>query len=59
MTVVSLKKAKQQRAEHKTLCGAGFHKWERLDEQRFDVKLGKLVTAERCRRCGERRVRSL
>ena len=54
--VVSLKKVKQKRAEGKTLCTSGFHKWETLAERRFDVKQGKLVTAERCKRCGEQRI---
>ncbi len=55
--VVSLKKVKQKRAEGKTLCGSGFHKWETLAESRFDVKQGKLVSSERCKRCGEQRVK--
>jgi len=55
--VVSLKKVKQKRAEGKTLCGSGFHKWETLTERRFDVKQGKLVSSERCQRCGEQRVK--
>jgi hypothetical protein len=28
-----------------------------LNARRFDVKVGKLVTAERCTRCGEERIR--
>jgi hypothetical protein len=55
--VINLRKAKQQRAERKTLCTSGFHKWEALSERRFDVKRGKLVSAERCTRCGEERVK--
>jgi hypothetical protein len=55
--VVSLKKVKQKRAEGKTLCSSGFHKWETLAERRFDVKQGKLVSSERCKRCGEQRVK--
>jgi hypothetical protein len=55
--VVSLKKVKQKRAEGKTLCGSGFHKWETLAERQFDVKQGKLVSSERCKRCGEQRVK--
>jgi hypothetical protein len=53
--VVNLKKAKQRRAEGKTLCGSGFHKWHLLTQQRFDVKQGKLVSTQRCQRCGEQR----
>lgn len=36
----------------KGLCRSGFHKWEVLSTQQFDVKKGKLVTAYRCTRCG-------
>jgi hypothetical protein len=50
--IINLRKAKQKRAEGKTLCSSGFHKWETLAERRFDVKEGKLVSAERCKRCG-------
>jgi hypothetical protein len=53
--VINLRKAKQKRAEGKTLCTSGFHKWEVVSKQRFDVKQGKLVTLERCTRCGEER----
>jgi hypothetical protein len=55
--VVSLKKVKQKRAEGKTLCRSGFHKWETQSARRFDVKQGKLVSTDRCTRCGEERVR--
>jgi len=57
--IINLKKAKQKRAEGKTLCTSGFHKWEVMSAKRFDVKQGKLVTAERCTRCGEERTRGL
>jgi hypothetical protein len=55
--VINLKKAKQKRAEGKTLCVSGFHKWQVVVERRFDVKSGKLVSMERCKRCAEERVR--
>ena len=35
------------------------HKWQVLTDRRFDVKQGKLLTAEHCRRCGEQRTRLL
>ena len=54
--VISLRKVKQKRAEGKTLCGSGFHKWEDLG-RRFDVKAGKLVCAQRCARCGAERAK--
>jgi hypothetical protein len=41
----------QTRAHGVTLCRSGFHKWKPLTEARFDVKHGKLLTAERCTRC--------
>jgi hypothetical protein len=53
--VVNLRKVKQKLAEGKTLCSSGFHKWEALAERRFDVKQGRLVSAERCKRCGAER----
>jgi hypothetical protein len=55
--VIHLKKVKRQRAEGKTLCSSGFHKWEVLSGRRFDVKQGRLVSTERCARCGEERTR--
>lgn len=42
----------------KTLCRSNFHKWEVLKENRFDVKQGRLVTVERCSRCGEIQVKA-
>lgn len=56
--VIQLKKFKRQRAEGKTLCASGFHKWELLAGRRFDVKQGRLVSTERCLRCGEERTRA-
>ena len=55
--IISLKKVKQKRAEGKTLCTSGFHKWRVVTAQRFDVKSGKLVSTERCDRCSEERVK--
>jgi hypothetical protein len=55
--VINLKKAKQQRAEGKTLCSSGFHKWQVQSGRRFDVKQGRLVSTERCSRCGEERTK--
>lgn len=45
-----------ERARGLTLCRSGFHKWAIETNARFDVKLGRLVTVERCSRCGEERV---
>ncbi len=55
--VVQLRKVKRKRAEQKSLCDAGFHKWTVVKGGRFDVKTGKLVTAERCNRCDKERTR--
>jgi hypothetical protein len=40
------------RGKQRTLCKSGFHKWEVVTENRFDVKAGRLVTQYRCVRCG-------
>jgi len=40
----------------RTLCKSGFHKWEILKEQQFDVKQGKLVSVYVCKRCGKKKV---
>ena len=37
------------------LCRRGFHKWQVVNERVFDVKAGKLVTHQRCARCGDTR----
>lgn len=36
-----------------TLCRNGFHQWEVLKEQQFDVKQGRLITVSRCKRCAK------
>lgn len=46
-----------EKSEGRTLCTSGFHKWKLASEGRFDVKRGKLVTVERCERCGKLRTR--
>jgi len=50
--VVQFKKKKAS-AKHKgkTMCKRGFHKWQVVKEQAFDVKQGKLVTVYKCERC--------
>jgi len=54
--VIKLSKVKQKRAEVKTLCSHGFHKWSVVKGARFDVRQGKLITTERCERCGKERI---
>lgn len=46
------KARRSRKARNKTLCKSGFHKWETDKAGQFDVKQGKLVTRERCARCG-------
>lgn len=43
------------KAEGRTLCRRGFHKWSVDGSTRFDVKAGRLVTVVRCQRCGATR----
>jgi len=56
--VIQLRKVRKKRADQKSLCDAGFHKWVVQKGVRFDVKEGKLLTSERCERCGKGRTRS-
>ena len=57
--VIKLRTVRQARAKGKTLCGHGFHKWTLVTGKRFDVRQGKLMTVERCKRCNEERTRLL
>jgi hypothetical protein len=41
-----------RRAQGKTLCTSGFHKWQVAQKKQFDVRRGKLVTLHKCERCG-------
>ena len=41
-----------QKHQGKSLCRDGFHKWELVGDQVFDVKQGKLVSKWVCKRCG-------
>ena len=47
----------QAHAKNITLCSSGFHKWQIAKQGRFEVKQGKLLTAEHCIRCNATRVR--
>lgn len=49
----------RKKAEGKTLCRSGFHKWKVVTEKKFDVKRGKLVTLLRCERCGKEQTKLL
>ncbi|MDH5735646.1 MAG: hypothetical protein OEY87_05930 [Gammaproteobacteria bacterium] len=46
------KKKPSDKNKGHTLCKRGFHKWEIVNDQLFDVKQGKLVTVYQCKRCG-------
>ena len=54
-TIINLKQFKKQQLRKKnkakTLCNNGFHQWEIIDENQFDVKKGQLVTTLQCRHC--------
>lgn len=50
--------SRQKQAEGKVLCDRGFHKWSVDKARQFDVKSGRLVTTERCKRCGATRTRA-
>lgn len=52
------KRSNKERAHGRTLCNSGFHKWAIDQKKQFDVKQGKLVTVERCSRCGMTRVKA-
>lgn len=60
--IVRLDKKRAERrsakARGKTLCGSGFHRWRPVNERRFDVKQGRLVTLYRCERCGAETTRA-
>ena len=47
----------KQKAQGKTLCKNGFHKWEVWQQKQFDVNSGKLVTVMQCKRCGKKETR--
>jgi len=40
-----------------TLCRTGHHRWATDKTTRFDVERGRLVTVQRCERCGATRTR--
>jgi len=49
--------AAKSRAQGVTLCKRGFHKWADEAKKQFDVKQGKLVSIQRCTRCGRQKTR--
>ena len=51
------KKKSNERTKRRILCDNNHHKWVVVKSTEFDVKTGKLVTVEKCSRCGETRSR--
>ena len=50
--VVQFKKQSiSEKHKGNTLCRSGFHKWQIVKENRFDVKQGKLLSVYQCKRC--------
>ena len=49
------KKAKLAKVSRSSLCANGHHRWVVEKKTQFDVKQGKLVTTERCSKCGKTR----
>ncbi|MCU7938784.1 MAG: hypothetical protein KZQ64_12175 [gamma proteobacterium symbiont of Bathyaustriella thionipta] len=56
-TIINLKQFKKQQLKKKnkarTLCNSGFHQWEIIDKNQFDVKKGQLITTYRCKQCNK------
>ena len=46
-------KALKAKASGTTLCKRGFHKWQDNPRKQFDVKQGRLISIQRCTRCGK------
>ena len=51
------KQRRKQTARGKTLCARGFHKWIDDEKKQFDVKQGRLISIQRCERCGVEKTR--
>ena len=50
--------ARRQKNARSSLCAQGHHQWQVDKNTGFDVKAGKLVTVERCKKCGKTRNRT-
>jgi hypothetical protein len=58
--VVQFKRPKvAERHKGNTLCRSGFHKWVVVNDKKFDVKLGKLITVFQCTRCAKIQAKAL
>jgi len=49
------KKSLAEKHKGKTLCQNGHHTWQVIKNSQFDVKLGRLVTVSRCKRCAKQK----
>lgn len=48
----------KEKHKGKSLCRDGFHKWEVVTDNKFDVKQGRLVTLYKCKRCGKQKIKA-
>jgi hypothetical protein len=46
------KKRSSMKGKGHALCKSGFHLWVIVQDKPFDTKQGKLITLQRCSRCG-------
>ena len=52
------RKKRTEKGRETTMCKRGFHKWTDDERKQFDVKQGKLISRQRCTRCGTTRTSS-
>lgn len=53
------KKTVADKHRGKTLCRSGFHHWKIVNERKFDVKQGRLVTVYQCKRCAKQKITAI
>jgi hypothetical protein len=61
--VIKIAQFKKQQLKKKnkanTLCKSGFHKWQVIKKNQFDVKKGKLVTTYECQFCKKQKITAI
>lgn len=61
-TITHIKQFKKQQLKKKnkakTLCNSGFHQWEIIYNDQFDVKRGCLITTYQCKHCKKTKTNS-
>jgi len=57
--VLPFKKKQKKVAKRSVMCENNHHKWVIEKQSPFDVRTGKLITVERCKRCQKRRTRAI